>query len=202
MGEHRQVRVMALTSLLVNPQAFILGRKCRHRLSSCLPVLSSDAWKRLQRLRLHSRSVVNWRTFICWKIDWHRTACGLKYTNRLHDVASVRKSQSPDRSLLCIRASSHENFAIYVWSPNINGYFRIDYATFIHSTGAFSVNKTNEEVLAQGAQLLNVNRGMNFFAYQSSSVYSGSKLQPESLQVLACIRFWYRLGSVKPDFVL
>ena len=73
--------------------------------------------------------------------------------------------------------------------PNINGYFRIDYATFIHSTGAFSVNKTNEEVLAQGAQLLNVNRGMNFFAYQSSSVYSGSKLQPESLQVLACIRF-------------
>lgn len=89
-----------------------------------------------------------------------------------------------------------------MFGPNINGYFRIDYATFIHSTGAFSVNKTNEEVLAQGAQLLNVNRGMNFFAYQSSSVYSGSKLQPESLQVLACIRFWYRLGSVKPDFVL
>ena len=99
------------------------------------------------------------------------------------------------------RLSSSPPSMFGTW-PNINGYFRIDYATFIHSTGAFSVNKTNEEVLAQGAQLLNVNRGMNFFAYQSSSVYSGSKLQPESLQVLACIRFWYRLGSVKPDFVL
>ena len=72
--------------------------------------------------------------------------------------------------------------------PNINGYFRIDYATFIRSTGAFSVDKTSEEVLAQGAQLLNVDRGMNFSAYRSSGVYSGSKLQPKSLQVLACIR--------------
>ena len=76
--------------------------------------------------------------------------------------------------------------------PNISGkaFFKVGDASVIrtYSDEAFQTEGTALNCFAAGGTPGSLGESLSLSASRSSSIYSGSKLQPSALQLLACIR--------------
>ena len=77
---------------------------------------------------------------------------------------------------------------MYVWSPNITGLLKRGSGVqpFAGPEGAFSLGTTDARFANQGET--GSFSSLLFDASRSSTLYGGSTMQPNALQVLACIR--------------